>query len=271
MGDLDEGTTEGTVSTAGTTPDAAVAATAGGQSPPAGSPPPGEHKPEWNMTQAAFNERIAQAKRSEAAAVEAKHQAWLKAKFNTTDPAEAEKRLAALAKLEQDEENRKRAAMTEQEKLKSDLEKERARATTAEARAQEFERNWQHEKQSTAIERIALGHVASEHIDYATFKFASHVRSLPKDEQAALTEKDVTKWYSDFAKKNPAFAASPEQQKKAEAKPEPKRQPVGGKPAQQPPPKPNAGSTGKVLAPGHPNSMTSAESRAHLRKQGLSY
>ena len=270
MGDLDEGQTEGTTSAEGTTQGAAAAATTGGQPPPAGSPPPGEHKPEWNMTQAAFNERIAQAKRSAAAETEAKHQAWLKAKFNSSDPVEAEKRLAALGKLEKDEEERKRAAMSEQDKLKADLEKERARATTAEARAQEFERNWQHEKQSTAIERIALGHVASEHVDYATFKFASHVRSLPKDEQATLTEKDVTKWYSDFAKKNSAFAASPEQ-KKAEAKPEPKRQPVGGKPAQQPPPKPNAGSTGKVLAPGHPNSMTSSESRAHLRKQGLSY
>ena len=276
--------------------EGATSQAAGGQPPPAGQPSSGQpaagaagsgaaagaagaagagddESSDVRLDRAQFNERIAQAKRAAAAKAEADHRAWLKAKFGTEDSAEAEKKLASLAKLEAEEEKRKRDAMSEQEKLQLDLKREREARAKAEARAAEAEASWQHEKQSAAITQIASSHVAPKHIRYATFEFANHVRSLPKDEQATLTEKDVTKWYAEFAKKNPEYAASAEQKQKVQdQQTQARRQAAGSGPAQgQPPPKPNAGPAGKDMRPGRPNSMTTQEARAALRKQGITY
>ena len=245
---------------------AADAASAAGAPAEGDKPKPADFK----GGEQAWLERIAQAKRTAAAKAEADHKAWLKSKFGTDDPAEAEKKIAALGKLEADEEKRRRNAMSEQEKLQTDLAREKEARVKAEARAKEAEASWQHEKQSSTIERLASGHIAPEYVeDVVHAVFARHVKSLPKDEAEALTEKDVAKWFADFAKRKPAFAATQEQKQAAAA---PRRQPVGtsGAPA-QPPPAPNAGPAGKVMHPGRPNSMTDQEAKAALRKQGLHY
>ena len=83
----------------------------------------------------------------------------------------------------------------------------------------------------------------------------------------------MTKWYAEFAKKNPEYAASAEQKQKVQdQQTQARRQAAGSGPAQgQPPPKPNAGPAGKDMRPGRPNSMTTQEARAALRKQGITY
>ena len=262
-----------TVGTPAVTPPAAGAApepssSEGGAKPDARQP--GEDKNSWL-------ERVERARRSASAETEAKHKAWLKEKFGTDDIVEAEKRAARWAKLEADEEKRKREAMSEQDRLKADLDIERKKREAAEARVRDVEALRLHEQQSSNIGRIASSHIASEYAEDVTLIFAKHLRNRiangEKAEVEAMTEKDVNRWFADFAKRKPAFAAATAAAPKTAPAAEPaKRQPVGaGAPPGNPPPKPNASGVVKTMRPGQPNSMTDQEVRATLRKQGFNY
>lgn len=232
------------------------------------TPPASEDRSAWL-------ERVERAKRTAAAEAEAKHKAWLKEKFGTEDPVEAEKRAKRLLQLEADEDKRKRASMSELDRIKDDLDRERKLRADAEARAQAAEAGRMHEQQSANINNIASGHVRPKNVEFAVFTFGKYLRDrIANGERAdveAMTEKDVNRWFTDFARRNPEYAAAASAPAGAPPS-DARRQPVGaGAPGGQPPPKPNAGGVVKTMRPGQPNTMSDIEARSALRKMGFTY
>jgi hypothetical protein len=123
-------------------------------------------------------------------------------------------------------------------------------------------------EQQSYVERIAGRHINPLYVGDAAFLFAKHLRDNvdPRD-AAKMTERDVQKWFADFVKRRPAFAASPAARRQ-------ERAPVGA--GTPPPPRPRApaGTTTtvtKTFKPGQANSMSPAEARAELRKRGITY
>jgi ribosomal protein S13 len=223
----------------------------------------------------------------------------LKSEYGTDDPIaverirkERQERESRFTELQQQEEERKRQAMTEQQRIQSDLEAERARNEQLQAQIRELREQSAYKDQEVIINTAASKYVAPTSLEYAKFKLTTHLNSLTPEEVKQIDQKKLDRWFAKFAQEEPAHrlvvtdpaaaaaaVAAEEARKKAEAeaaakRPVPKRQPITttAKPAAGPP-KPAASSIdplgGKTPKPGQPNSMTKPEYTAYKRSLGF--
>lgn len=221
------------------------------------------------MTTEQLNERLARAKASAAREQEERFKAQLREQFGTDDLTQIKGGWEERQKLREAEDKRKREAMTEGDRLRADLEKERQARLAAEARTKDVERARLYEKQDTAVRRIASQYADDEVVPVLTLMFARHLKeNVPADAAKQMTEKDVAKWFADYVRKNPKLGKTPA----AAPKPPVVQKPVttGANPNQE---KPQAagGVAGKTPRPGQPNSMTKTEYRDWLKQRGYSY
>lgn len=210
--------------------------------------------PKLVLTQEQLNERLDRARRSA-----------LSSLFGDESPEKIKERLQRADALEKEAEDRRRAAMSAEERLKHDLARARQETLRARAEAATVREKQVVAEQQTHIERIASRHVAPQYVQDATFLFAKHLRDVVTPEQLdKLTDRDIAKWFQAFVARKPAFAASATTRTRVAA----------GAPTPVPRPRaPASESTNgaKSLRPGLQNSMTREEARAHMRKLGYTY
>ena len=226
--------------------------------------------------------------------------AFLREQFGTDDPATVKEKLKKLEDLEKEGDERRRAQLSEIERLKEDNQRLTVRASNAEMRAHELE-----EAQALAGDEAELKSVASEYVKEKYWKvvmpeLAEHLGDTYTTEQldamnGAERDKVVRSFFEKYAKDNPelakaaganggggnAGAAGGGGQAGGQAGgevPTVKKSLVTGGPNPRgkgdpkPPPVITSGPfAGKTAAPGHPNSMTKAEFAEWKKQTGNTY
>lgn len=131
----------------------------------------------------------------------------LKERFGTDNMDDIQVKLKRLEDLEKQEEDRKRQAMSEAERNKADLEKERKLRTDAERRAVRVERRVQFEKQNDRITKIAEKHVDTYFIPHLMRDLATHLLEEYDSKQLeTLSDTKIEKWFAEQVKKQPKVA-----------------------------------------------------------------
>ena len=240
--------------------------------------PGGRRVLESDLPEGALLQRLTATR--EAAAREARAAAFKE--LGIADPAEFKKtyeaQQAKLKLLEEEEEKRKREAMTREEQLAADLAKEKAAREAAEMRARELEESTVTAQQEVVVERVSRKYIDPEMYGYARADFIAHVNELAKTNPKALEEMDeraVDRFFRDLAKRKPKLAAEARDDKRPAVPTVRKPITSGPAPRQAPPPPvvktrtPDVGAQGKTVRPGQPNSMTKQELRAHLASKGM--
>lgn len=235
--------------------------------PPKVDPPPTD---DFKMDRATFNDRITQAKGSAQKEADKKHSAFLQQHYGTSDPTEVQKIIETRKAAESAATKRKRDEMSELDRAKADVEKERKRAEKAERELGETRSAHLYEKQDHVIARLAASHVSDKYVGLARRTFATHLKDNVTAEQAAkMTEKDITNFFKkEFLKEFPETARA------AGAPPPPappkKKVITNGLDPNAPKPPPNkTDTTAKTAKPGQQNSMSKGELRQHLKSKGL--
>jgi hypothetical protein len=206
----------------------------------------------------------------------AKHTAAeLKSRFGTDDFDAIKTKLARAEELEAKEEERRRSALSEMEKLKEDAAKSEQRALEAEARERTIQEDRVYEREDSRMARITERHVKPRYVDYTLNEMAKWMRrSFSKEEMAKVTDAQVEDWIKEFSSKEaPEVAKDYEQRISATAKEEGKKPPTApltnGVNATSPTPPPSGGDASqKTFAPNRPNSMTSVEAKQAAAREG---
>lgn len=185
----------------------------------------------------------------------------------TDDEATIKVKLAKLADLEKQDEDRKRASLTREQQLEQDLKKERALRSAAQVQLRESKQQRLRERQTAIVRSAALDHVSPLYLDEATTSFREHLRSLKAEEVRALGQKDIGKWFQAYVKRKPAFA-------KPSDRAAVRREAVSGAPPEEqerPEAVPVVSAVGRTPRPNQPNSMTKQEWEAEKKRRGISY
>jgi hypothetical protein len=214
------------------------------------------------LTPAALNERLRRASKTQ-----------LKDNFGTESIDEIKAQLAELRDRKEKDEETRRAALANEERLAEDLRKER------EAR-EDAERTLSHErdrrvigKEHKRLERIAKAHVNPDLLDESLGRLRKHLRKMDEGELAKVSDTDIAKFFTDLADRKPTFAKVAKVDKKddkAADKKDDKAPPKGavtnGADTRSRPTG-NANPEEKTARPNQPNSMTKKE----IRDRGYSW
>lgn len=206
----------------------------------------------------------------------------LREKFGTDDPEEIKSKLAKLADYETREEEQRRAALDEKTRIEEDLARANARAEAAELRAERLHNDHIIGSEEARIIKLGEKHLDPDYVGDNLSKLARYLdkkytaKELDKLGDAGRT-KVIEEWFQDLAEKKPKLARDYEETKAKQLAKEAKeaaktKKPLtsGGDTKDRPTPK--AGATeNKTYAPGRSNSMTSAEAKEQMRKEGFSY
>lgn len=224
----------------------------------------------------------------------------MKKLFGTDDPAEVERiRAEQQQRLDQQqqmvvaEEERKRAQMSEVERLNADVARLTEENTQLKAKLQRVEGDKVAAQQDATIKGIAVNFIQPKWIKYAMNEFRDYVISLTLVEQKKVDERRTSKWFGDFAKREPLVAleapkpaaplapppeAPPALAPGAPSAPIVRRPPLAA--GARPPglqPKPNAAPpnsdpfAGYTPLPGKPNSMSKDMLRSYAKHHNLPY
>lgn len=187
----------------------------------------------------------------------------LRERFGTDDFDTIKAKLDAAEKYEQEREEKRRAALTREQRLKEDKAKAEARAQEAETKLQEERDRIEVREVDHTVRSILPKFIRDDKasMKFATFELKQYVLGLDDDE-VGDPEKVVEEWAQKFVEEYPQFA-------REGAAPQAKEVPLdtGTRPQR---PEPLKGGTEKDPRPGRPNSMTRAEFAAYKRRLGLS-
>lgn len=198
----------------------------------------------------------------------------LRDRFGTDDPNEIKAKLDRLAELEAKEEERENAN-------KSELEKEKSRADKAEQRAKQAEERLTAVYDARVIETeenriVKLAKEAGMDPDYIEEQFPKFARFLNENykerDLKKLKDKDIKKWFEDRIKAKPKLALDTTETTTTETTKEKPKAPLTNGPGNRAPnAAPGNPQANKSMKPGQANSMTRAEARAEMAKQGIRY
>ncbi len=214
---------------------------------------------------------------------------FLRAEYGTSDPAKVaqirKERADAIkyaAEHRTKDEERRRAEMSERERLEADLAKERAERERAQAELTDLRQQATVEKQTQQLTEIAGKHVAPQFTRYAIVDFNRHLRTLSVEDHRRLTPRAIERWFAKYAEENSVFAATPAPKSAPKAPAQPvaptrregistTRAAKGGPPRPAAPSAPTRGDLykGKTPKPGLPNSMNRTELREYMNAKGL--
>lgn len=182
---------------------------------------------------------------------------------------ELEARVTRLKVLEQEDEDRKREAMSEKQRLEADVAAANRRAERAESRAKRVEEARVISQEDVRVKDLAVEYIKPKFFRHAAEDLKRHLRETysTAEEINKLTDKDLKKWFKEYVADTPEHARGAD----GDAAPKPKVLVTNGSKDQRPEDsgKPPAE---KTFAPGRPNSASAAEVKKHLRdKYGVSY
>lgn len=233
--------------------------------PPAPEPkadPKPEEDPDWLKKRLAREERTTRERA----------QAEFVARYGVKTPEELDAKLKAADELAKAEEARRRAQLTEQERLAADLAAANAKIAERDAKIREYEDARAADEAGQQFAELARKHVKPGKVDWALMGLRDHIAAKVKADPAAeFTDKDAERWLRQLPIRDPDFAIAPA------AKPPPARKPIttGADPAGDKPPAkpaPYVGPhvyKGKIALPGYPNSMNKEELAEFARSQGI--
>lgn len=192
----------------------------------------------------------------------------LKERFGTDNFDQIKAKLARAEELEKAEEDRKRASMDAEARLKDDLAKANARATAAERREAVAREARVVDQQDGRLKDIATKYIRAKNWRHVSRDLADHLSTAYSDKELrALPDKAIEKWFKEYVSENPEFA------KGEEAAAKDKRVPAtnGADDGSRQAPARGADAAGKTFKPGQANSMTRQEARDAARKEGYSW
>lgn len=201
--------------------------------------------------------------------IERSKAAALRSVFGTEDLAAAKERLAKLAEYEKQAEAERLKTLSEieranEERARAIAERDAARRDLALARERETMR-----AQTQTVSRIASEYIRPEALEEASAALRAHVLKTDPKVVAKWTTEDLAGFFKDYASKKPFMAKSGASAAPAAPAQQQHRTPGG---AQTPPPRPRqpapAQGAQKSLAPGRPDSMSSAEAKAEAARSG---
>jgi hypothetical protein len=194
--------------------------------------------------------------------------AELKTRFGTSDVEEIKTKLDRLATLEAAEEERKRAQMSEQDRITADLTKERELRVDAERREMTLREDLVIGKEEERIVSIGVKHIRTKYVKFALADLATHLRNEYTDaELKNLKNSVIDEWFVKYAENNPELTRKPA----AAPPPAPvRRVPLSNgarpvKPANAPA---SGASQAKSFAPSADNAMSTQEAKAEAGKLG---
>ncbi len=223
----------------------------------------------------------------------------LRTLFGTDDEEEIQRRVtshtetqAELARLQAEEERRKRESMSETEQLRQDLQTVTADRDQLKAQLEEFKKNDLANKQNQKLIEWASAFIRPNRIRHALSDFREYVIGLKAEDRKRVNEQITKNWFKKYALENPDFALAAEKPvvasteattEKPEATTKPAAAPAapaGLRPlrplgAPKPAPKPNAALppadpfAGYDPRPGRPNSMSKEMLKDYAKSQGL--
>lgn len=194
------------------------------------------------------------------------------------------------------EEERRRAEMSEVERLKADLVRHQQEAEQYKSQLQQMQQERESERYNQQVVQTAGQYLTPAGVKVARIEFAEHCNTLKKQQPDQLKRyeknpKLVDLWFRNWSKKNPDFSANkaaqqqtqpqgtPPAQEQRRAAP-PQRQPItnGSAPRRQgmpgkvtPGQDPSRGLNGKTVRGGQQNSMSPAEIREYAKQHGINY
>jgi hypothetical protein len=231
----------------------------------------------------------------------------LRAEYGTTDPAEI-KRIKDLRaaqdeeykRLKADRDEADRAAMSEQERMKADMDRITAENNDLRTKLHEMETGQIVSQQTQELMGIARKYIDETMIEYALADFQRYVNKLDPKEVKRITPRSIERWFTKLAEEKPRFKIVAPAPQAADVSTG--TSVVGSKGADAPGPGPativsskavrrvpistsnvpKGGATkptartptattpaGKTARPGKPNSMSKAELNQHLRSKGI--
>lgn len=195
----------------------------------------------------------------------------LRDRFGTDDPDAIQAKLGRAEELERQEEDRKRAAMTEQERLKADLAASEQRAQAAEARARDVEERHVFQAEEQHMTSMASKYIDPDYVDAELTGFAKHLRkSYTAEQLAKLTDSDFEKYWQERVAAKPKLARDYEEKFRAQPPPPAKGLNNGVDPSAKPAPAKSGGDGGaKRFSPGAPGALSSGQARKEAAKEGF--
>jgi hypothetical protein len=180
----------------------------------------------------------------------------LRENFGTDDIVEIKAKISRLQELEDKEEERRRADLSEKEKLEEDLKKERGRAETAERKHQEAIEQRMVDQEDSRIKDIAGEYIKAKHYKHVSRDLAEFLLGeYSEKELANVKDTTIRKWFKDYLEENPEFAKAD-----AAAAPVAKVPLDNGANVKRPDSAPTSGqASSKTARPGQPNSYTKQE------------
>lgn len=198
----------------------------------------------------------------------------LKKRFGTADFDEIKTKLDRLDSLEKAEEERAREAMTESDRLKADLQKERTRANEGERRLRTVMLNHAADKYENHVTSIAKQYIDPDFVDdalmrkFADFLYNDHLDAMKANK---VSDSVVKAWMKEQVTKKPKIGKDFAPAEKVEKKVEKKLIDNGAKTNGRPTPSKDAKGTAGSFSPSAENAMSPAEARAAARKEGYTY
>jgi hypothetical protein len=231
---------------------------------------------------------------------------FLRQEYGTTDPTEIERirnlrksQLEEYAKLKADREETDRQAMSEAERMRSDLETSQKTVDELKARILDMETGQAVSRQTDELKGVASKYVDATMLEDALWHFQRYINKLDPKEVKRVTQRSIDRWFVKFVEERPRFrietgsagdsslgtaaigvrgvdAPGPSSAAIVAPKPSIRRVPIatsaaprGGVPKAAAA-KPLPGTVaGKTVRPGKGNSMTRQELNAHLRSKGI--
>lgn len=161
------------------------------------------------MSEQAISERVARAQRN-----------WNRKTYGTADPdkiaqiqakrsqeaAELEALRTANAAYKTKEEETARASMTDLERVTAERDKYKTENEQLRSQLKDKDTAIIAGQQDVVITNAVAEHLDPEAIDLAKFKLQKHLGGLKPAEIATFNQRKLSKWFKDYAEKNPKFA-----------------------------------------------------------------
>jgi|GEM_PF-4246235 len=164
--------------------------------------------------------------------------------------------------LEKDAEARKKAEMTERQKLESERDEALTAKQVAERRAERAKNKVQIQKTEQKVTRVAREFVHGDKLDMAMDIFRAKLLGMSRRQADKLLGKE-SEWFKEFVAKNPDFAKGGAPAEKTEER-KPASNGIDPKKTSRPNPNPPKNSTGKNV-----KDMTKAELAQYAKENGL--